>query len=378
VTNKNITYNNILIISLLGPSIISVLFGIFHLNIPVEMSIYVLTLTLIFFLKTQTNKFNFIALKKKSLLFYFIFLCVFIFFVLISISPVESYNKLNQTIYLVIAKIIVLSFISYLYLIINYTKFLLTLKKVSLFIITLYFILFYLGFTESIGDDDRVYLVGIAHPIWFSRFLADLIFIILFVNLYQKKFKFIDFVIIIFGINLLMASGSRGPALALVVGYMFFYIKTHPKNLKIIYPILFILFSLTLPYIITKMLDFNIYSVYQRLDLYELSLKYIISNPWGYGIGSFGMLAAGEDIRSYPHNIFLEIFIEMGIFGFLIFTTLIIYGFKSYERYNLFFYLFLIAFINAQVTGDIPGNSYMFVYLFLSIVYQHYHRKLII
>ena len=96
----------------------------------------------------------------------------------------------------------------------------------------------------------------------------------------------------------------------------------------------------------------------------------------GYGIGSFGLLSWGEDVRFYPHNIFLEVALEMGVVGFFFFSVLILIGFKSFYKNNLFFYLFLISLVNAQLSGDLVGNNYIFIFLFLSVSYKKYFSKL--
>ncbi|MDX1427047.1 MAG: hypothetical protein R3206_04410, partial [Salegentibacter mishustinae] len=36
----------------------------------------------------------------------------------------------------------------------------------------------------------------------------------------------------------------------------------------------------------------------------------------------YGLLDIGQDVRHYPHNILLEIFVELGLIGILLFLTL--------------------------------------------------------
>lgn len=60
-----------------------------------------------------------------------------------------------------------------------------------------------------------------------------------------------------------------------------------------------------------------------RLVQYYHSIGYILSNPikffTGWGMGSYGILENGLDERNYPHNCILEIFVEAGFIGFILF-----------------------------------------------------------
>ena len=64
--------------------------------------------------------------------------------------------------------------------------------------------------------------------------------------------------------------------------------------------------------------------------MYLVSLKQIFSLPvfiTGTGIGGFSTIWLGSlDIgtqRAFPHNIILEVFLELGILGFILLTVLI-------------------------------------------------------
>lgn len=67
------------------------------------------------------------------------------------------------------------------------------------------------------------------------------------------------------------------------------------------------------------------HSVDVRVDQLDFGINLVTDNlndsMFGYGLGSFGILHSGQDGRSYPHNIFLEIWIEAGIIGLLIFLS---------------------------------------------------------
>jgi O-antigen ligase len=77
-------------------------------------------------------------------------------------------------------------------------------------------------------------------------------------------------------------------------------------------------------------------------------VKSIDSFLFGYGIGSFGIITWGEDIRLYPHNMILEIWFELGLIGLMAFFIWIVYVLtklrgqpNQYISYWLIFYVFL-------------------------------------
>lgn len=84
-------------------------------------------------------------------------------------------------------------------------------------------------------------------------------------------------------------------------------------------------------------------------DLIEAKLLTAIKNSpfWGYGLcGSFRF------VNTYPHNLFYEILISFGLFpGFLIFGSLIILMWKSFQKCNtdtekqMFLLLFTVGFV---------------------------------
>ncbi|MFX4153515.1 O-antigen ligase family protein [Aliarcobacter butzleri] len=353
----------------------SVILGILKINIPIELIVYLIVLFLILLMNINSESNKFIFLKNKVAVYCYIFVGLIVIFIPISISNIAVIEKITFFIYLVICKVLILSLLNFENIFYKYLIFLKYLRNSASIILILYFVLFYLGFTEYFGSEQRKYLVGTGNPIWFSRFIVDLTFIVLFYTLYTKKFHFISFLSILLGILLLFNAGSRGPFLALFLATIFSYLNLNSSKKKIIYSILIISLILVAPVLIPKILNFNIYSVLTRIDLYEKSINFILENPWGTGFASFGLLFLGEDVRFYPHNIFLEILVELGIGGLIIFILFIYNGFKSYSSKNIFFYLFFIAFINAQFSGDLTSNSYMFIYLFLSVVYKRYERR---
>ncbi|MDD3686961.1 MAG: O-antigen ligase family protein [Bacteroidales bacterium] len=66
-------------------------------------------------------------------------------------------------------------------------------------------------------------------------------------------------------------------------------------------------------------------SVNVRVEQLNFGLELVTDNKFdsmfGYGLGSFGVMYSGHDGRAYPHNVFLEIWIEAGLLGLGIFLA---------------------------------------------------------
>jgi O-antigen ligase len=67
-----------------------------------------------------------------------------------------------------------------------------------------------------------------------------------------------------------------------------------------------------------------------RLAIWSRNLPLIMNRPWGYGAGSFeavdGRLAGGQ--YRAPHNTLLQVLIELGVPGFLLFIAVIVSSFR--------------------------------------------------
>lgn len=93
----------------------------------------------------------------------------------------------------------------------------------------------------------------------------------------------------------------------------------------------------------------------------------------GYGIGSWPILNDTDDRRSYPHNIVMEILVEMGMIGLLPFLLLFFSALKNTRKASksdAFFLqmLLFVSLLNAMVSGDIPDNRFLFTAIGLCCV----------
>jgi hypothetical protein len=118
-------------------------------------------------------------------------------------------------------------------------------------------------------------------------------------------------------------------------------------------------------------------SVYARVDYFDVSIG-IIEKTGGAinGIGSWPLLVEGVDRRAYPHNVFLEVGVEQGLPGLILFlfflTAVFLSGLRLLRSASTdrptslltivsmlsFFYAILIA----QTSGDLYDNRYIWFY----------------
>lgn len=119
-------------------------------------------------------------------------------------------------------------------------------------------------------------------------------------------------------------------------------------------------------------------SALARISLYKTAIQMIKQSPLiGTGWASFPLFYYGMDKKVYPHNIFLEVFSELGILGIIVLILLLLYGVyhgfnkfkKKYKGYNNIQLAiiggFLFFFLNANTSGDITDNKILFTFIAL-------------
>lgn len=115
-----------------------------------------------------------------------------------------------------------------------------------------------------------------------------------------------------------------------------------------------------------------------RFEGYVTTWRMLDESPIvGRGIGSWPVLTGRGDIRAYPHNIFLEIFFELGLVGLLLFVALLLYVWRLIPPVRvlrrepwmmLAVAQLLSAFLNANISGDMNDNKLFWAFLGLSVV----------
>lgn len=125
-------------------------------------------------------------------------------------------------------------------------------------------------------------------------------------------------------------------------------------------------------------------SVNIRIRYINESIALIKASPIhaliGYGIGSYGLLTVGEKIRAYPHNFILEIMVELGVIGLIVFLLFLFYIFR-YHIKNTKSYIYLVIPIYflfvALTTGSLEMPRFMYAFLAFSfLLWPEINRKI--
>ena len=104
-----------------------------------------------------------------------------------------------------------------------------------------------------------------------------------------------------------------------------------------------------------------------RSIVYQTSFNEILEHPLGVGSGNFDVYSDKREFLLnkkiyHPHNLFLEIFVEFGLFSFILFCLYIFFSIKiSYTKNlkfvnnygNLLFYTFRFFLLNSMISGDL-------------------------
>lgn len=270
------------------------------------------------------------------------------------------------------------------------------------------YILYFLAISSGISFLIRVSILG-ANPITVASFLAIAagMMMVLMVRSNMKNWILYLPILTLLLVGLIM-TGSRGPIISLLLGSIFYLVlfeKEHRKRIILLGTIL--VFLLLVIMIIlpenftTRYLDYTtgdlviqrggvkrVSTVAMRMQYWELCILEWLSSAKsffiGVGSGGFSSFYILRDYRFYPHNMFFEVLLELGIVGF---TVLIMFWYKCYYaiiQYKknikismvsaMWIITAIIRFLGAQFSGDISGNrvAWLFVALALvSICYEH-------
>jgi len=185
--------------------------------------------------------------------------------------------------------------------------------------------------------------------------------IILYYFFQKKENPFIRWSILTISFIILISSGGRGPLLftILILGIYFIY-KFY--QFLIIFQFNRILLPLTLIILLTSTIFFTSNTVlsdnpsfklinntverltglvtekgggasaHSRITNAIFSIEKINNSPfWGYGVGSYGYEMTNIDHLDYPHNIFLEVWFELGYIPLLLFLLLFYQVYKHIQ-----------------------------------------------
>jgi O-antigen ligase len=224
--------------------------------------------------------------------------------------------------------------------------------------------------------------IGNIDSIWVSRLLCECILISMLI-LDNRNLTNILLVFTI--LPLAYACGSKGPVLSLCIVLLMYFLKKHKLKTKVIlftaFAISIVIFNIIKPislleadsFFVQRFLrvtpDFSSERIIEesRAVVWPMTMAKFLHGDidkimFGQGVGNFSNLFYGEysEIRSYPHNLFMELLVEQ---GFLFFVLSIILGFWLFKRSSsIFKYFFLYYLINSMFTGDLILNEHVFFY----------------
>ena len=107
----------------------------------------------------------------------------------------------------------------------------------------------------------------------------------------------------------------------------------------------------------------------RRLEFWAKAVHFLSYSPlWGSGLGSWAIMHIAKDQRSHPHNIVLEILVELGIFGLLLFVGLLALSlfycaaFRTWTNRDAIaaVCLFVAMLLGAMTSSDLGENRDLF------------------
>ena len=187
-------------------------------------------------------------------------------------------------------------------------------------------------------------------------------------------------------------TGSRGPFFSfLFVMFIYLLINFRRIFLKVLFVLSLLVSIIFISGLYNKLAEYKTVSrIFMNLNkggmnkstgrsiLYKTSVNEFLSHPFGVGSGNFveysdKRIYLKNKKLFYPHNIFLEIFTEFGLFSGLLFFIYIFYStIKSYKLNikdrnndygNLLFYTFAFLILNSMISGDLNDARLLLVFI---------------
>lgn len=328
----------------------------------------------------------------------FIFMCLFSTYTILTISYSESI--LYADIKLVsVLKIFIIFFVTRMLVNTKDEVFIFELFKifmiVNIFIILIYSISNFSTIINSISQGMRLRAGGI-NTIWLSRFVCEtiLVMILLVDKKIIKSGKTLLLALLVPLFVLAIASGSKGPLISLMSAYIvYMYFNNKQFKLKnkyystkkvaqfllygfimlflinianIFFPNNFLSERFSMDSILDDSSGSRLYRITESLEMLSINSLF-----FGHGLGSWAILYNGIDQRVYPHNIIVELLVETGILGCMLFLIPIYLCFKKIPKGNIAYLIILTLLIynliNSLFSGDL-GTSNIGIFAYLAML----------
>lgn len=328
--------------------------------------------------------------KVDLSLLYFLLLSSIVIILQFIISSMEAYQ--SYKVIFILTKLLLYTWLGY-FLANDEVK-----ASKSIIVVLIPFLLFSfllaLSHSQVASVNERLF-IGVYNPIWVSRIVFEFLLIYF---LFQSRGKSFSLIFVFIGLYITYISGSKGALLSFII-VMFLYLYNEKVITKKLTFSVIIFFIVMLIYAYLNLDQESFF--YQRFllpvpdsvseDIYLESRvivwpktiilffeQEVTSLLFGNGLGEFGTFYLGQPSseRIYPHNVILELLVE---FGLVPTSILIVYVFNKYMNTKTKFkYLFLYFFINANFSGDLLLNEFMFFYFGFILFHQkiHFIRRL--
>lgn len=227
--------------------------------------------------------------------------------------------------------------------------------------------------------------VNDSNPVWLGRAIASSIVIVIWLGVNGTwRWWRLAILLPILGAGLL-ATGSRGPALAAAVGVVVLLVAPTARRSKqvlwlVVAAVFLPLVAPLMPGVADSRLgDFlaeGSVNGESRSQLWATAVRLILDNPQGVGIGDWATVTGSQ--FNWPHNLFLEVFVEQGwVVGVALILSLLVLFRRLWARsgddpgLQLALALLSTETVHVSTSGDLNARTFFFVVLLgVALLYQ--------
>lgn len=225
---------------------------------------------------------------------------------------------------------------------------------------------------------------GYTH-VGYGRLISYAFLLSLFNVILNKDFSLLMFITTALLGSGLFLSGLRGAIIAVLSTMGFFLYNRSFADLKnsafrlvglILLIFLFVYFQPTLYSSVKKRIvsistvviskDVSDGSINSRIQAYEISFNMFLEKPFfGQGIGGYNQVYKNNELPKtieYPHNLFVEIIVELGLIGFILFGILFWRAARNIRKINeIIFLIFTNSLLLSLFSGNIADQKILIV-----------------
>lgn len=269
---------------------------------------------------------------------------------------------------------------------------------VLIFGILFYLILFLFGYWKIISVSQRLAIRDFMDisPIAFARINGMVLITSLIYGskTSRKKIRFLCLTSFILALYWIFVAASRGVIIAIAFTIILFYFFESKDLRTLAFNISPVLLIIPLLYFLLIFYDFAVLERFYQLKSYEEMERYVgylaawnlFIDNWILGLGPNGYYELTG--RIYPHNFFLELVSEYGLFGFISFSLIVFGGFlssfkilqsrSSDFRIKILVLFWIFYFVATMFSGYIVSNREFWVStgILLSVIYFYQNDRL--